>query len=160
MAKDLARSDGATDRLDTEGGAEVGQWYWVKDIKSKYNEETEKHEDAIKYLVATMASFKEADQKAEAQLLIGRGHSAAMRQKEATAAFTAALGASPSWARGDEALILLSRSFRAMDDRVSADRQLRLLLTKYPQSTFLPQAIYDIAEIAYQQEKHDDAISR
>ncbi|MDA1048998.1 MAG: tetratricopeptide repeat protein [Planctomycetota bacterium] len=122
--------------------------------------QTNKHEEAITHLVATMASFTEPDQKAEAQLLIGRGHTAAMRHKEATTAFTAALQVSPTWARGDEALILLSQSFRAQDDAVSADTQLKLLLTKYPASTFLPQAIYDIAEIAYQQEKHDEAIAR
>ena len=122
--------------------------------------QNEKHDDAIKHLVATLASFKEPDRKAEAQLLIGRGHSAAMRHKEATTAFTAALQASPNWTRGDEALIQLSQSYQAQNDAVSADKQLKLLLTKYPDSTFLPQAIYDIAEIAYQQAKYDEAIAR
>lgn len=122
--------------------------------------QTNKHEDAIRHLTATLASFTEPDQKAEAQLLIGRGHNAALRFKEATAAFTAALQASPNWTRGDEALILLSQSYRAIDDPVAADAQLKSLLTKYPASTFLPQAIYEIAEIAYQQTKYDEAIAR
>ncbi|KKN96656.1 hypothetical protein LCGC14_0163000 [marine sediment metagenome] len=45
MAKQVAKRNPVTDRLDTEGGAEVGQWYWVKHTKSRYNEETDKYED-------------------------------------------------------------------------------------------------------------------
>jgi TolA-binding protein len=122
--------------------------------------QTNKHEDAIKHLAATMATFKEPDQKAEAQLLVGRAHMVAMRHKEATAAFNAALQANPNWTRGDEALLLSSQSLRAVEDVAGSDKQLRLLLTKYPASMFLPQAIYDLAEIAYQLKKHDEAIAR
>ncbi len=45
MPKDLVKRDDTADRLDPEGGAEVGQWYWVRDSRSELDDETDEWED-------------------------------------------------------------------------------------------------------------------
>ncbi|MDP6443348.1 MAG: tetratricopeptide repeat protein [Pirellulaceae bacterium] len=118
----------------------------------------EKSDETVAYLNANLAKLALPEEKAEAQLLIGRSHSGASRDKEAVAAFNAALAAKPDWARNDEVLVAAAQSQRAIDDQAGAVARLKELLAKHPRSELLAQATFLLADIAQQQGKPDESI--
>lgn len=122
--------------------------------------EAKKYEDALKHLTAVLPTLKDPALLAEGQLLIGRCHSALGREKEAVAAFDAALAAKPDWPRADEVLVASAQSLRALENGAEAAKRLNQLLTAFPQSTYRPHAIYLLGELAQADKKYDDAIAR
>ena len=110
-------------------------------------------------LNGVLAQLKEPTHLAEARLLIGRSHSAAGRETEAVAAYTAALQPKADWSRGDEVLIAAAQSLRTLKNLDGATQRLKQLETSFPKSEFLAQAAYQQGEIAQEQKKYDQAIA-
>ncbi len=122
--------------------------------------QAEKHEDSLNYLKGALGSLKDSAHVAEAQLLIGRNHHAAERDRDAATAYDAALSAKGDWDRADEVLIAAAVSLRAVDDLTAAADRLNRLVSGFPESTYRAQAIYQLGEILQEQDKYDDAIKR
>ena len=119
-----------------------------------------KQAEAVAFLNAAVAKLKDPAHLAEAQLLIGRSHSAGGRQKEAVVAFDAALKAKPDWPRADEVLVASAKSLRELGDLPGAAERLGRLCANYAESKLRVVAVYQLGEIAQEQEKHDDAIKQ
>jgi cellulose synthase operon protein C len=120
----------------------------------------EKPQDAIAHLNGALPKLSSPEHKAEAQLLLGRAYSAADDEKQALTAFDASLAVSPSWPRGDEALLGAARSLRLLENPQGAADRLKKLLASYGESPQRPQAIYQLGEIAQEQNQHDEAAVR
>jgi TolA-binding protein len=120
----------------------------------------EKAPEAIAYLNAAFPKLQAPEHKAEAQLHLGRGHSAAGDEKQALVAFDAALAAAPQWERGDEALLGAARSLRRLENPQGAAERLTKLLASFAESQHRPQAIYQLGEIAQEQNQLDQAATR
>ncbi len=110
--------------------------------------ESGKTEEAIKYLEGNADTFKQPQQRAEAELMIGRAHATLSRHEPALAALAKARQHAPDWQRGDEVLLESARSLRAQDNPGDAKARLNELLSKYPQSALRARATFDLGEIA------------
>ncbi len=122
--------------------------------------QAKKYDAAIQHLTAVLPALKEPEQKAEAELLIGRSHAEMKRDKEAVAAYNAALQAAPNWDRGDEVLLAVAQSFVALEDSANATQRLEQLITKFAETTYRAQAVYQLGELAQGAKDYDKAIAR
>lgn len=120
----------------------------------------EKPQEAVAHLSGVLPRLPAPEHKAEAHLLLGRAHSAAGDEKQALAAFDAAVSAAPNWPRGDEALLGAARCLRRLENPQGAVERLKKLLASYASSALRPPAIYQLAEIAQAQNQHDEAAAR
>jgi len=120
--------------------------------------QSKKYDDSIRQLSGALAKLKDPAHVAEAQLLIGRNYAAGGRHKEAVAAYDAALKAKADWSRTDEVLLAAAASLRTLDDPAAAALRLTQLNSKYPESTYRAQTLYQLGEIAQEQKKYDEAI--
>jgi TolA-binding protein len=122
--------------------------------------ESDKAEEAIKYLSGSSTSLADPDQKAEAQLLIGRSHSKLGRHQEAVSAFDQALAAKADWKRGDEVLLGAAQSLRELSSHDEAVKRLESLLAAHPSSPLRATATYQLGEIAQSKQQYDAAVQR
>lgn len=122
--------------------------------------QAKKYDAAVAHLGGALAAVKDPQQRAEAQLLIGRSHNEMNRDKEAIAAYDEAIKSLPDWDRGDEVLLAAAQSYIALDDAVGATARLELLVTKFPESQYRGQSLYQLGEQAQEQKKFDPAIAR
>ncbi len=114
--------------------------------------------DAVAFLSGRLAAFKDPEQVAEAEHLIGRGQARLARHAEAVAAFDRALAAKPGWSQGDEVLFEAAQSLRAAGQPAEAGKRLEQLLAGFAASPLRPTAIYQLAEIAREGADLDGAI--
>ncbi len=121
--------------------------------------EAKKYAESLKYLTDMLAKLPEPDQKAEAYLLIGRGHSSLQNEQPALAAYDAALKAKPDWPRVDEVLLASALSLRSLKNPTEATARLKKLTAEHPASSLQPQAIYQLGEIAQAEAKFPEAIA-
>lgn len=119
-----------------------------------------KYDEARQYVASRMATFTEPRTKAEAQLVIGRTHSAQSRHAEAQAAYQAALDAYGEAPGADEALLWLADSLYRQQKLPEADQHLERLLSRFATSRYRPQALVQRGTIATAQERYDDALAR
>lgn len=120
----------------------------------------EKYADAVGRLSQALGKTKTPSLAAEAQLLIGRSHSAAGREKEAVAAFDAALAADPKWPRTDEVLLAAALSLRTLDDLDAAAARLERLNNQFKSSSYRAQALFELGDIAARRKQHDEAVKQ
>lgn len=118
-----------------------------------------KFDAAVAYLTAQLAKLPMPEQKAQAQLFIGRSHSSATRHQPSATAFAAALAVAPKWERNDEVLLEGAQSYRALKDLANASKWLAQLNTQYAKSELRPHATYQLGEIAQEQKNYDQAIT-
>lgn len=118
-----------------------------------------KYDESTTYLDQILPGLKDAALRAEAHLLIGRNRLAAKHYPQAVDACRAARQAKPSWERGDEVLLVLAAALRGAGKLAEACAELTQIPTKYPHSSFLPQALFDLGDMAYEQKKYDEAIA-
>lgn len=121
--------------------------------------ETDKHDEAVKYLTGNLPALKQDTHQAEAQLLIGRGHSQLKQHEQALAAYAASLKAKGDWQRGDEVLLAAAQSHRALDNNDEAKKQLSQLISKFEESPLRARATYQLGEIAQEEQNFDQAIA-
>ncbi len=119
-----------------------------------------KYADTVNYLRGILGKLKDPEHVAEAQLLIGRCCTAEEKHPEAITAYAAAMSAKADWSRMDEVLIGAAQSERATNNANGAADKLRKLVDTYAASEFRDQALYQLGEIAQEQENHDEAIKR
>jgi len=120
---------------------------------------TKQLDASIAYLTPLAATLKNAEHKAEAQLLIGRSHADSQRHAPAANALKAALAAAPKWSRADEVRLALANSLQSNQDVAGAIGALQQLIELHAQSPYLDQAFYQLGQLEVGQERLDAGIA-
>ena len=119
-----------------------------------------KNDAVIAELMPALPKLLDPAQGAEARLLLGRAHRDAGRLPLAVASLEDALRVKPDWTRADEISLVLADSLRALAKPAEAAAELNRLLSAYPMSRLRDQALYQLGEIAVEQERFDDAVKQ
>lgn len=127
------------------------RWGYALYLQKKYQETI----DAITPLLNT---FQKPEDVAETQFLIGASQFYLDRPADAASALTASIQAAPKGRRADEALMLLSRSYRAQNQLDQAKSIITRLIQEFPQSVLLDQAHYRLGEYHYASNQFDAAV--
>jgi len=113
---------------------------------------------SIAYLTPLTAKLTNVEHKAEANLLIGRGHADSQRHAPAAAAFKASLAAAPKWSRADEVRLALANSLQSNQDVAGAISTLQQLIELHAKSPYLDQAFYQLGQLEAGQDRLDAGI--
>ena len=105
--------------------------------------------DAVAALEPTVAQLKTADNRAQAQFVLGVSHFYLDQADAAVQALQAAVQANPKWKQADETLLFLARALRKQDKTADAIGALSQLIADFPQSRLLDQAHYRYGEFSY-----------
>jgi len=122
--------------------------------------QAKKYDEAVALLSTALKELKQPELVAEAHLLIGRSHGDAGRDMQAITAFRDALKAHPKWERADEVMLRLAIKLRLQEQTDEASKHLTTLLSKFPDSRFRGETLYELGEIAESKQKYDDALRR
>lgn len=105
-----------------------------------------KYQEALDALTPLVKTFDKPADVAEAHFLIGASQFYLGQPAAAAQSLAASFQAAPQGARADEALLLLSRAFRAQNLLDQAKTTVTRLLEAFPQSAFRDQAHYRLGE--------------
>jgi cellulose synthase operon protein C len=100
-----------------------------------------------------------AEQKAEAQYLIGVSHFYSDKFAEAEKALELANQTAPKWRQADETLLVLSRARRKLENTKGAQETVSKLIAEFPESKLLDQAHYRLGEYHYAVEDFKNALA-
>lgn len=116
-------------------------------------------EQTIALLQRESGVLEQAEQKAEAQLLLGQAHLMASRPAEAAEAFGKAVDAAPQWQRSGEAMLLQGTALMADGKSDRAEQVWTTLAKRDRESTMADQARYKLAQAASNAGDHEAAIT-
>ncbi len=107
------------------------------------------YEPTINWLEPAVLKMTDPAQVAEAMHWIGSSQFNLKHNKPAIEALQKSVEASDNWSRADETLLTLSRALVADGRADEAEKIKQTLLTKFPQSTNIAEAVYRAGERAY-----------
>ena len=116
--------------------------------------------DAVKLLTSEAARFKNSDQQAEAEFVLGASYLYQEQVAEAIAHLTASHQASTTWSSADEVLLMLADAQQRNKDDDDARKTLESLLKIYPDTRLKPQVEYKLAQLSAAMNRFDEAIDR
>lgn len=116
--------------------------------------------DAVKLLTSEAARFKNSDQQAEAEFVLGASYLYQEQVAEAIAHLTNSHQANTAWSNADEVLLLLAEAHQRNKDNAAARKTLESLLEQYPNTRLKPQVEYKLAQLSAAMSQFDEAIRR
>jgi len=108
-----------------------------------------KNDEVVKYFKGVIPGLKNADQKAEAQYVLGTAQLDLKQFPDAVKSFEAALSAAPKSKLAEKYLLALGQAQRSAGDATAATATMNRLLKEFPNSKLLDQAHFRLAEYAY-----------
>ncbi|MFP6620171.1 MAG: tetratricopeptide repeat protein, partial [Pirellulaceae bacterium] len=118
-----------------------------------------KYTGSLALLTPLLPTLKDPSQKADAHFLVGRNSSGLKREQDAINAYNLALVADPQWPRRDEVLLASGGSYRKLKNLPAAMGRFQELSSKYAESSYRAQALFELGEIAQEEAKYDVAIT-
>lgn len=119
-----------------------------------------KYEAVVTELSGGLAMLKQPANVAEAQYLIGASHFHQNEFEPASTAFEASIASDARWRQADEALLLLSRAQRGLNQLERAQETIRQLLRDFPGSKLLDQAHFRLGEYLYAAANYPAAVAQ
>ena len=119
----------------------------------------DKRKEVVEFLAPLLPGFKEADNKAEGQFLVGTSQLFLEQYEAAVTALEASLAANPTWSQADETWLNLSRAQRKLNQLPAAIASVKKLLDGFPQSKLLDRAHFRLGEYSSAAGDHATAIT-
>ncbi len=117
-----------------------------------------KHQQAYDLLKGKLASFQAANEKAEAQFIMGSCLLFLDKSADAIEMLKTSLKTSKEWVRADEVMLLLAQAYQRQNDADGAIKTLTDVAQEFPKSRLKNQARYRIAQIRAARQDYDGAI--
>jgi len=118
-----------------------------------------KRKETVEFLTPLLPKLKAADNKAQAQFLVGTCHYYLGDYNAAVTALTASLAANPKWTQTDEVLLNLSRAQRKLNKFKEAIAAVKKLIDQYPNSDLMDRAHFRLAEYSYSSGDSETAVT-
>ena len=115
---------------------------------------------AIDVLSAAVDKLEQADQRAEAQFVLGASYLYQEQTSQAIEHLTASHQTSDSWSAADEVLLVLADAYQRNQQNDKARQSLERLLEKYPETRLKAQVEYKLAQLSANAGQLEQAISR
>lgn len=117
------------------------------------------YSSATKILDDKSVRFEEKSQQAEALFIQGASRLYQQDIDGAIEQLAASHRTSQQWESADEVLLLLAEAQQRNNDNTAAQKTLRMLIEKYPQTRLKSQVEYKLAQLSAALENYDEAIS-
>lgn len=118
------------------------------------------YRQATELLQAELRNFKDAEQKAEAQFIVGASLLYQEQPARAIELLTSSHRTSDRWNSADEVLLMLAEAYQQNQDDAAAKRTLESLLKKYPRTRLKAQVDYKLAQLSAAVGEFDTAIAK
>ncbi|TWT98367.1 tetratricopeptide repeat protein [Stieleria varia] len=149
MTGDVAGAAESYQKLIAEvpANASVQRPLWVLRAGTTLNA-AKKYDDTIALLKQEYATISDANQKAEAQFLVGQAHLMSGRANDAALSFQRCVDASPQWQRAGEAMLLQGTALFSAGKRDEAKAAWEKLVSSNGDTPMGDQARYKLAQLA------------